>query len=987
MFMKNSMQIIKIKRIILVFLFSFIMIRGSERLLKSAPISLDMSIELQQNLNEAIIIGKWIVGIVGLMLIVKLVNDIWVAQKDEKWNQKIKELEDVRLKFELEMKTKQDQEIEQFKNEMNQKHNEEIKELEKERCQFEVIMKKEYSELFSKNNEIMQSIEQTKDKALQEVQNIEREMMQMNLNSFQDKIEEKIKNMWGEFLDTINNNKKLYNKKITILENQTQEYQRRMYIIAEEQLKIHNERNQREKVEFEAKQDVDKKVKLWCEKNKEAINKVVEKIKLSYSTKQSLQQNNQGATIIERGMVSKEGISSYQDCLDYFNNLDELNQRNVLVYLFHNKGELELIEWHNNNEETAKQSKTKYIPDYNELLDSYEIQKEVNRFIEWAKFEMQQLKLHPENHLLYQQNKEYIKIIFEKIKEMTVALQSEIGIDDEMNKWYEYISTDDNIDEMFLFDRIKVKLRMNNLPDSIYYYLSTENKADLKSLQTAITLEKKWRSKNPGRQYKMYFTNNNDKIIKLKENISNLKERINKNNDSSYEKYENLLKNESRELILKQFCHELDLDCSKIVYAVESELKDLFHVYDDEKVLRDSSPERCFVGRENQKNIKKYFEHMDEFLNKLESINLINEKTNKDYIHLIQREKEKSNWREISDYSEFFVRTSNLCPVVYTVPNLSLIYSILNFDNKLKIQSYCEKIVNEIQLRAQDQKRNHQWYINDKKLSDKIKLINERIAKINTLSLQDNALAEENDEKLYLKGLTVLKKESESMIRSLFESELSEKLEDSLLYYNLVHHINIDMLKEAIIKEQSKRELSPERSFYYASFRDNINTIMKLIENLKGLGQKEDKELTVDINNFYEKVIVDKKYKNAECIDNISQIDFLYDICKFLNIIQENSQYNLYYFLSKKQKEEIQMLQQNCAREYALREMYASRSLNQEYIDILQLFRSWLKDYIVECLGGNSYEGKQEIVDLLGISAIALEGGSLYKLDLRSLNF
>jgi len=455
----------------------------------------------------------------------------------------------------------------------------------------------------------------------------------------------------------------------------------------------------------------------------------------------------------------------------------------------------------------------------------------------------------------------------ESLKSLIDAIEKTDDITEEINTQYsDLILTikQHAFDDNTFFSNINSFLNNNNVFAGIelkdYFIKKTNNfkiiSDELNEFYNKFIQEEKTRRKFPGREYKWYINKYKIHIQNIKEKIKEITEGV-KNNDAKwYEDYESVVFDENQKqndyseilqsIIFKNnFEEQLAID--KIVEYFKDDLGYLVDQFKQEKTNRKSSPERCFIGRKNKEALKNYVEKMEDFISNLSDQDNITEEINDSYEKIIAADEtgQESNM--------FFDCTSKVMDIEFNEVNPIELYAIFGRESRIVIAGYKKAIYREKNNRIADKKRINEWYINKIELKNDIKIINEGIASFIEESNKDDTFKNEKNDKLYLFVVQHIDKEGVEIIHRLFDY-YGIKIENIELN-KLLHHVKWEELISQVKKEQSKRLMNPERSFYYSENALQINQITTLIDDCNLILGNIHQDTTEKVNIFFDKII------------------------------------------------------------------------------------------------------------------------------------
>jgi len=610
-------------------------------------------------------------------------------------------------------------------------------------------------------------------------------------------------------------------------------------------------------------------------------------------------------------------------------------------------------------------------------------------------------KLTPERHSIYEKIKNQIQEIINHIKLFDEYIKSIDTTMDENSKYVDLFSKIDfakeysNVDFIaILADSISIDFKDVQFDDMVLH-LTKDQQNIIKNFYNNLLLENKKRQGSKIRQYQWYINKNTKIIDSIKEKIRNVALCIknNKDDDRTYEDYAAVLNNSNDIHIVNKIINDLkinDLEVLNIIDCFDSELKELQNAFKQETSLRCDSIDRCYIGKKNKVCIDLYYKEMKNFFDKLHDINNIDEDTNNDYMTMSKISLEENN---------FFIETVKLFKIQFIDATIMDVFKILNFENKSLLSKYIELIVKEIDCRRLDKKRENQWYVNKTKLQDNINSINSIIQLFIGQTKQDS-FSDVTCESLYLQLMKYLNNEREykdnyKIIELLFQyycpveesfdwdDDSDNKNHDVLKntdiidYNKLTAHIDSTQLIKFIKEEEQKRLIDPERSFFYKDFKKDIERIMNSIEELNKVMGNHLLSTNAFVNKFFKFVFEDKGLSavNEMALNDIG-CKLFFNLCQgYFNIQSGN---DLWCFLSRHQIENIKKLIFACDKEKNLREVFASRGLGDEDIQILAGFRQWLNKDIYIPLVSDSLVSRNTIFGMYGIEGLACIKESLY---------
>lgn len=647
------------------------------------------------------------------------------------------------------------------------------------------------------------------------------------------------------------------------------------------------------------------------------------------------------------------------------------------------------------NDSISLLNKENDINDQDREIINILLQKEYKEFQKALEKEKKAREKDPHRCSLYKKNEENINKYLDGIRGVVTSIEEKdiSKITEDQNKSYEKLIENINF-EIDYNEKSFANTCLTNLQiqleelEDICEVLNKEEKKQIKSYYAALKKEYNLRKKNPAREYQWYINANSEKIEQLQKNVQVLTAKIheNKKDDDTYEQYFDILsasddnKNILNQLILRDN-HYKDLDAGKLVDYLKNHLDALRKTFEGEAAQRKTDSERCFIGKSNKDNITAYNDAVTQFIQDLTDTTKITEKINKQYediyAFLDDQEKEQKNQQKIhNDLKElFFAHSSNIFEIGYQNYNVIEVYSILNFNNKMKVESFLKKIHEEINARKSDSKRAFEWYINDNELQDNIQIINKKILAF-LQACEKNNFEVENLETLYLvycnaKNQHDNKELSDEALVKLLAENCWVDLKD-VIVENIKYHIDLKLFKEAIRKEQHARLQKPERSYYYQKNKNNIETIFKNIDSWNAVLGDSRGEVSQEVNGFYHNITAEFIFE-ASTLEN-KQL-FLNKICVFLNI---GDYEKILFLLSGAQIQEIDHLYNKIKKEIELRKVYASRALSSEGKENLVKFRDELKKYI-DNLANTSLVTNQQAVNALGNSVAVYTGSLLYE--------
>jgi hypothetical protein len=556
---------------------------------------------------------------------------------------------------------------------------------------------------------------------------------------------------------------------------------------------------------------------------------------------------------------------------------------------------------------------------------------------------------------------EKIKEVLEKVTEEITLLEKEEGLTYDENK---------NI-EGYLFS-FKEKLKdtsFNNedayrkvfqvlgrsFDNSVVLFLDLQEKSTIERFLSLLKKESKLREKDGSRAYAYLLSDEGvkKKIELLAESISKLSEKLSEEGSGIFERFEGAMStfqgdNFSSESLLKGCLQAELLERGALPEKVSEEtlsvllrgaFQEFYQKYDAEKKLRVHNPQRHVLYVENKDAIKNFFNELDEFVKRFESVKLDNLKS----ITLTREDEELFN--VLSQSSVFtkengikglFVYFCQLKNIIFGDTFAYIIFDFLSASDKSLLQKACSILQEEFSLRKSEPWRSKVFSIKEHNyvekviaLRSKIKEKTEKIAKYECNKEYDQAF------------LSLIGMSDDALIKEIFkELEGDISFDDN---FCLFVKKELQELKKSLQEEKKERLKSQERSCFYKENKTDIEKTIELFRDASGVFGKSDMCPSEKHNKVFE-TLNTSHIDFSECDKNYSQ-EILEAV--FSRLLEKENAALIYHSLSHDQKNCIKNFVRQFVAEKELRKVLPSRALGEEKKKELEKFYAWLEEEYV----------------------------------------